>query len=106
MTVAVAVLIVGVGSLLFRAVPLMAAARLPDRVAEQAEYAGVAVLTALVLRAVVLHRNPDVPTAPVVAFVATTAGLVFAYRGHSALTAVAAGAATYVVITAALAASL
>ena len=52
---------------MLRVVPLLFARRLPDRVAAYAEHAGVAVLAAIVVRAVVLHQNPDVPGAPLVA---------------------------------------
>ena len=103
MTVLLAVLVVGMGSLLLRVVPLVGARRLPDKVAAYAEYAGMAVLAAIVVRAVMLHRDPAVPGAPLVAFVSTAAGLVLAYRGRSVLASVAAGAATYLAITAALA---
>jgi branched-subunit amino acid transport protein len=102
MTVAIAVLAVALGSLLFRAFPLLAARCLPDRLAAHAEHAGVAVLTALIVRAVVLHRDPDLAAAPLVALVATTAGLVVAYRGRSLLLAVTTGAVTYVALATAL----
>jgi branched-subunit amino acid transport protein len=103
MNVLLAVLVVGTGSFLLRVVPLVGARRLPDRVAAFAEYAGMAVLAAIVVRAVVLHRDPGVPGAPLVALVATASGLLVAYRGRSVLTSVATGAATYLAITAALA---
>ena len=102
MTVLIAVLVVGTGSLLLRVVPLLGARRMPDRVATYAEQAGVAVLAAIVVRAVVLHRNDEVSGAPIVALLATTAGLVVAYKGRSVLAAVMAGAATYLAITALL----
>jgi branched-subunit amino acid transport protein len=102
MSVLIAVAVVGLGSLLLRVVPLVGARRMPDRVAAYAEQAGVAVLAAIVVRAVVLHRNDDVSGAPLVALLATTAGLVVAFRGRSVLTAVATGAATYLAITAVL----
>ena len=109
MTVALAVLAVGLGSLLFRAVPLLAARRLPDRLATHAEHAGLAVIAALVVRAVVLHRDAgltDAPLiAPLVALVATAVALVVAYRGRSLLVAVAAGGATYVALAAVLGAT-
>ena len=80
MNVLLAVLVVGTGSLLLRVVPLLwVARRLPDRVAAYAEYAGVAVLAAIVVRAVVLHQDADLPGAPLVALTATAAGLVVAY---------------------------
>jgi branched-subunit amino acid transport protein len=106
MNVLLAVLVVGTGSLLLRVVPLLFARRLPDRIAAYAEYAGVAVLAAIVVRAVVLHENPDVTGAPLVAFAATAAGLVVAFTGRSILLAVATGGLTYVAITATLTGSL
>ena len=51
----------------------------------------MAVLAAIVVRAVVLHRDADLPGAPLVALAATTAGLVVAYRGRSVLLAVVTG---------------
>jgi len=106
MNVLLAVLVVGTGSLLLRVVPLLFARRLPDRVAAYAEHAGVAVLAAIVVRAVVLHQNPDLPGAPLVALTATAAGLVVAYTGRSILLAIATGGLTYAAITAALTGSL
>jgi branched-subunit amino acid transport protein len=112
MTVALAVLAVGLGSILFRTVPLLAARRLPDKLATHAEHAGLAVIAALVVRAVVLHRDPGltgthhiVPLAPLVALVATAVALVVAYRGRSLLVAVTVGGATYVAMAAVLGAT-
>jgi branched-subunit amino acid transport protein len=109
MTVALAVVAVGLGSLLFRTVPLLAARRLPDRLATHAEHAGLAVIAALVVRAVVLHDDPGLTggslTAPFVALVATAVALVVGYRGRSLLVAVVAGGATYVALAAVLGAT-
>lgn len=105
MSVLVAVLVVGAGSLLFRLVPLLGAHRVPDRVAEVAEHAGIALLSAMTVRGVLLHADAGVPAAPLLAALATAVGLVLAYAGRSALVAVAAGAATYLVLTAVLAAT-
>jgi branched-subunit amino acid transport protein len=103
MTVMLAVLVAGTGSLVLRVLPLLGARRLPDRVAAYAEQAGIAVLAAFVVRAVVLHRNDAVPGAPLVALVSTAAGLFVAHRGRSVLTSVVIGAATYLAVTTALA---
>ncbi|QBR93870.1 AzlD domain-containing protein [Nocardioides euryhalodurans] len=97
MNVFVAVVLVGLGSLALRLVPLLGAHRMPDRAAEVAEYAGLAVLAALTVRAVVLHRDAAVPGGPAAAALAAVVGLYLAYRGRSVLVVVAAGAATYVV---------
>ena len=105
MTVAIAVLVVGLGSLLFRTLPLLAARRLPDRLATHAEHAGLAVLAALIVRAVVLHRDAHLTTAPLVALAATAVALVVAYRGRSLLVAVVAGGATYVAMAAVIGAT-
>jgi branched-subunit amino acid transport protein len=67
--------------------------------------AGVALLSALVVRSVVLHEDPSLPGAPVVAGLSTGLGLLLAFRGRSTLVAVAAGAATYLALAAAVAAT-
>ena len=105
MNVVVAIALVGAGSLLLRIVPLVGARRLPDALAEVAEVAGLGLLSALVVRAVVLHQDAAIPGDPVVAALALGCGLLLAFRGRSTLVAVAAGAATYLVLAAAVAAT-
>lgn len=105
MNVVVAVAVVGLGSLLLRIVPLVGARRLPDALAEVAEVAGLALLGALVVRSAVLHDDPAIPGAPVVAALSAGVGLLLAFRGRSVLVAVSAGAATYLVLSAAVAAT-
>jgi branched-subunit amino acid transport protein len=104
MTVLIAVLVVGAGSLAFRIVPLLGARRLPDRLARVAGWAGLAVLAAITVRAVALHRNSEVSSAPLLATISVGLGLALAYRGRSVLVSVASGAATYLCLTAVLAA--
>ena len=104
MTVLLAVLAVGAGSLVFRLLPLLGAHRLPDRLARIAGWAGLAVLSAITVRAVALHRDSAVPGAPLLAALSVGAGLALAYRGRSVLVSVASGAATYLVLAAAVAA--
>jgi branched-subunit amino acid transport protein len=101
---AMAVLIVGAGSLAFRIVPLLAARRSPDQLARVAGWAGLTVLAAITVRAVALHRNDEVPGAPLLATISVGPGLALAYRGRSVLVSVASGAAAYLFVTAALAA--
>jgi branched-subunit amino acid transport protein len=102
MSVLIAVVVVGLASLLLRLLPLLAAQRLPDRAAEVAEHAGVALLSAITVRAVVLHQDEGLPGAPLVAGIAAGLGLFLAFRGRSVLVAVAAGAAAYTTLSALL----
>lgn len=105
MTVALAVGVVGAGSLLFRLVPLVGAGRIPAHLARAAGWAGLSVLAALVVRSVVGHQDPGVPGAAYLAALALVVALVLAHRGRPALVSVAGGALTYLVLAAALAAA-
>lgn len=102
MTVLLAVTVVGAGSLLLRLVPLLGSRRMPERLAEVAGWAGLAVIATMSVRAVLAIEDPAVPGAPLVAAMATTVGLLLALRGRSVLVAVAVGLSTYVVTGAAL----
>ena len=102
MTVLIAVLVVGAGSLLFRAAPLLGARHLPDPLTNAAGLAGLAVIAAMSTRAVLHHEDAGIPAAPVVAAVSIAAGLLLAFRGRSVQVAVAAGLATYLVLATAL----
>lgn len=113
MTVALAVVLVGGGSLLLRVLPLLGAARIPDRVTVHAGRAGMSVLAATTVRTVVQHRDASLAgaslagapvTAPVLAALAVGLGIWIAYRGRSLLVAVAAGLASYLTLAAVLAA--
>ena len=104
MTVLIALLVVGAGSLAFRIGPLLGARRLPDRAPRIAGRAGLAVLAAITVRAVVDHHDPAVPAGPLLAAPAVGIGLYLAYRGRSVPLAVAAGIAAYLVLSAAVAA--
>jgi branched-subunit amino acid transport protein len=108
MTVALAVVLVGGGSLLLRVLPLLGAARIPDRVTVHAGRAGMSVLAATTVRTVVQHRDASLTgasvTAPVLAALAVGLGIWIAYRGRSLLVAVAAGLASYLTLAAVLAA--
>jgi branched-subunit amino acid transport protein AzlD len=99
MHVVLAVVAVGVGSLLFRLGPLLGARLLSDRMSGLAGIAGLAVLAALTVRAVVLHEDPALPFAPVHAFVAVGAGLAVAFAGRSVLASVGTCTATYLVLS-------
>jgi branched-subunit amino acid transport protein len=93
----IAVIAVGVGSLVFRIVPLAFADRLigmtgVDRVLRHAGTAAVAAMAASSLdRAAVTSHVPAL-------IVATAVGLVLTLRGKSMLTVVAVGLALYLVI--------
>ena len=99
MNVVLAVAVVGAGSLFFRLAPLMGAHLLSDRLARLSGWAGLAVLAAISVRAVVLHRDDTVPGAPLLAALAVGTGLVLAHRGRSVLTSVASGAAVYLALS-------
>lgn len=102
MTVLLAVLAVGAGSLLFRLAPLLGAHRLPDRLSRGAGWAGLSVLTALTVRAVAGHHDPAVPAAQLLAAASVGAGLYLAFRGRSLLLAAVTGASCYLVLAAAV----
>lgn len=105
MSVLLAVLAVGAGSLLFRLAPLLGAHRLPDPLTRAAGWAGLSVLSAITVRAVAGHHDPAVPAAPLLAAVCVGIGLYLAFRGRSLLLAAAAGAGSYLVLSAALSAA-
>lgn len=102
MNVLLAVLAVGVGSVLFRVAPLLGADRLSERVSRTAAWAGVSVLAAITVRSVATHQDatlsPATP-APLLAALAVGLGLLLAHRGRSVLMAVASGAAAYLVLS-------
>lgn len=98
MNVGIAVLVVGLGSLAFRLVPLVAARRVPARLSTVAGWAGVAVLAAYTVRAVLQHHDPAVPAASLVAAFAVGAGLLVAVRRGSVLLAIGACAAVYLAV--------
>ena len=96
------VLVVAAGSMAFRLVPLLGAVAVPERSARVARGAGVAALTALVVRGVLHHQEPGVPGAAVIAALAVTAGLVVAAKGRSLVLVLGAGLGTYLVLAAAV----
>jgi branched-subunit amino acid transport protein AzlD len=102
MSVLIAVALVGAGSLVFRLAPLVCARRLPDRLTVVAGWAAQSVLVAMTVRSVLDHQDPTVPGAVLVAALSVGLGLLLAFRGRSALLAVAAGGAMYVVLSAAV----
>jgi branched-subunit amino acid transport protein len=100
MTVLLAVLAVGAGSLLFRVGPLLGANRLPDRLPVVAGWAGLSVLAAITVRSVLHHEDAGVPAAPLLAALAVGSCLVLAFRGRSLLVATGVGGAAYVALAA------
>ena len=103
MSVVLAVLAVGIGSIGFRLVPLVTGRQVPPTMARAAGWAGLAVIAGITMRSTLLLRDPSFSLAPLVALVAVTVGFVLAFRGRSVLVAVGAGCASYVVLAAALA---
>ena len=104
MTGLLAVLVVGAGSLAFGLLPLLGANLLPPAMPRLAGRVGVAVLTALIVRTVLLHQDPGIPPAPLLAGLSVGLGLTLAFRGHPVLLSVAAGVASYLLLGAAAAA--
>lgn len=104
MTTVVALLLVGAGSLAYRLLPLLGAARVPDSVSRVAAWAGLSVLTAVTVRGVLHHEDGSIPWAVPVAVLSVGIGLAVAARGRSALTVLAAGAGCYLLLSAGLAA--
>jgi branched-subunit amino acid transport protein AzlD len=108
MNVALAVAVVGAGSLLLRLLPLVGATLVPDRLSVHAARAAMAVLAAMTVRTVLLHGDESLAgssvTAPVLAALAVALGLWLAHRGRSVLVASGTGLASYVVLAAGLAA--
>ena len=102
MSVVIAILVVGLGSLLFRAVPLVGAHRLPVRLAEAAGFAGLAVIAAVTVRSVLHHQDGSIAAAPLVGALAVGVGLLLAFRGRSVPVAVGVGLASYLLVVAAL----
>ncbi|HSE09276.1 MAG TPA: AzlD domain-containing protein [Nocardioidaceae bacterium] len=105
-TTLVALLLVGAGSLAYRLLPLLGAARVPDQVSRVAGWAGVSVLAAVVVRGVLNHRDDSIPWAVPVALVSVAVGLYCAVRGRPPLVVLAVGAGTYLVASTTLAASV
>ena len=108
MSVALAVSVVGAGSLMFRLLPLVGATLIPDRLSVHASRAAMAVLAATTVRTVLRHRDHTLDgslvTAPVLAAVAVGLGLWLAHQGRSVLVASGAGLASYIVLAAGFAA--
>jgi branched-subunit amino acid transport protein len=98
-TTVLALLLVGAGSLAYRLLPLLGAARVPDAVSTVAGWAGLSVLTAVTVRGVLHHRDDTIPWAVPVAAVSVGLALLLAARGRSALLVLSVGAATYLALS-------
>ncbi len=98
-TTVLALLLVGAGSIAYRLVPLLGAARVPEAVSTVAGWAGLSVLTAVTVRGVLHHRDDSIPWAVPVAVVSVGLALVVAARGRSTLLVLAVGAATYLALS-------
>jgi branched-subunit amino acid transport protein len=99
MTVLLAVLVVGAGSLAFRLGPLLGADRIPDAVTRVAGWAGLSMLAAVVVRTVVRHDDPVTSVAPLLGAAAVAVCLLLTASGRSLLLAVGAGGTTYLALT-------
>ena len=100
MTTVVALLLVGAGSVAYRLLPLLGAARVPDELSKVAGWAGVSVLATVAVRGVLHHRDDGIPWAVPVALVSVALGLTFAARGRPPLVVLGVGAGTYLVLSA------
>jgi branched-subunit amino acid transport protein len=98
MKTVVALLLVGAGSLAYRLLPLLGAARVPEAVSRAAGWAGVSVLSAVTVRGALHHQDRSIPWAVPVAVVALAVALAVAARGRSILVVLCAGAGTYVAL--------
>lgn len=99
MTAVLALVAVGVGSLLFRTLPLLGAARIPEYGARVAGWAGMSVLAAIVVRSVLHHQDAGVPLAVPIAAVSVGLGLVLAARGRHVALVLGAGAGCYLLLS-------
>jgi hypothetical protein len=108
MTVALALVVVSVGSLTLRLLPLVGASLVPDRVSTHAGRAAMAVLAAMTVRTVLRHTDDVMAGSlippPALAALTVGLGLWSAYRGRSVLVATTVGLATYAVLAASTAA--
>lgn len=101
MTTAVtALVLVGVGSVAFRLLPLLGAAKVPEAISRAAGWAGLSVLAAVTVRGVLGHQDGSLPWAVPVAGASVALALVLAARGRSMLSVLAVGAGTYLVLSA------
>jgi branched-subunit amino acid transport protein len=99
MTTVLALLLVGVGSVGYRLLPLLGAGRLPETFSRVAGWAGLSVLAAVTVRGVLRHQDASVPWPVPVALVSVVLALGLAARGRPMLVVLGAGAATYVVLS-------
>lgn len=104
MTTVVALILVGAGSVAFRMLPLVWAARVSDTVSTVAGWAGVSVLTAVTVRGVLQHTDSTIPWAVPVAAVSVGAALAVAARGKGMLVVLGVGAGTYLALSTVIAA--
>lgn len=95
-----ALLLVGFGSVAFRVLPLVGAARLPDAVSRAAAWAGIGILVAITVRAVLQHQDPALALPVPAAVVSVLAGLVLSALGRPMLQVLLAGAGTYALLSA------
>ncbi len=102
MTTVLALLLVGAGSLAYRLLPLLGAARVPEPVSTAAGWAGLSVLAAVAVRGVLNHQDDSIPWALPVAVVSVGLGLAAAVRGRGMLVVLGVGAGTYLALSAVL----
>ena len=64
MTVLLAVMVVGLGSLAFLRLPMLSTGRRPEKLTQGAGWAGLAVIAGISVRSVLLTRTHPVPVVP------------------------------------------
>lgn len=103
MNVVLAVAVVGTGSLLLRALPLLLSRRLPDRLSLLASWVGASMLAGFTVRALARFHDPAVPASAALAAVAAALSFGLAYAGRPVVVSVGAGIAAYLVLASAAA---
>lgn len=99
MTTVMVILIVSIGSLLFRLAPLLGASRVPDSFSRTATWAGLSVLTAITIRGVLHHQDDGTPAATLVAAISVGLGLLLTASGRSILVVLAVGTGSYLALS-------
>lgn len=104
MTTVLALLVVGAGSIAYRLVPLLGAARVPEALSRVATWAGLSVVAAVTVRRVLAQQDDSIPWPAGIAAISVALGLVLAARGRPMLLVLAVGAGTYAGLSALVAA--
>lgn len=99
MSLLLAAAVVGTGSVLMRVLPMLGARHLSDAVAEAAGWAGLGVIAAMTVRALLSPQAAVGVLGCVPGALAVGVGIFLASRGRSVLVAVGAGLVTDLLLT-------